>query len=246
MNEDVLLFRAFLDSLNDNFSAQWNNFKYNGRAENFYTYGGFTREISFSFKVAPQSGVELKPLYNKLNYLVGSTAPVYSNRRMRGRYVRLSIGNWCNEIPGFFTSIGLGWANNYPWEINYGGSEEPGADEPISQHPLILNVNCNFLPIHDFAPESRPDTPFIIPRQRTVIKDKLDVKTQTEPINPTDKIPNGLLNSNGEVKYGEFSDKVTDANNPIETTSDNGGDSIGATYYGQRIFYTEQPTTGEE
>lgn len=163
LNDEVLMFRAFLESLNDNFTGNWNPYKYNGRAENFYVYNGFDREISFNFKVAPQSQIELKPLYRKLNYLVSSTAPEYVNRRMRGRYVRLTIGDWCYEIPGFFPSIGLSWTNNFPWETN------PLDEDYISEHPLILNVQCSFKPIHDFTPESKIDKPFII-RTRDMIR----------------------------------------------------------------------------
>ena len=156
LNDDVLLFRAFLENLNDNFTGNWNSYTYNGRAEQFHTYSGFDRNISFNFKVAPQSQIELKPLYRKLNYLVGSTAPEYVNRRMRGRYVRLTIGDWCYELPGFFETIGLAWSTNYPWELN------PDESDTISQHPLVLDVNCTFRPIHDFTPESKIDKPFII------------------------------------------------------------------------------------
>jgi len=156
LNDEVLLFRAFLEGMNDSYTGNWNAYTYNGRAEQFHTYSGFDRNINFNFKVAPQSQIELKPLYRKLNYLVSSTAPEYVNRRMRGRYVRLTIGDWCYEVPGFFPSIGLSWTSNYPWEMN------PDNDNALSQHPLILDVNCIFKPIHDFTPESKIDKPFII------------------------------------------------------------------------------------
>lgn len=181
LNDEVLLFRAFLESLNDNFTGNWNSYKYNGRAENFYVYNGFDREISFGFKVAPQSMIELKPLYKKLNYLVSSTAPEYVNRRMRGRYVRLTIGDWCYEVPGFFPSIGLTWANNFPWEIN------PLDEDYISQHPLILNVQCTFKPIHDFTPESKIDTPFII--RKNYLQQQWPNPLPTEPLSPLASSP---------------------------------------------------------
>ena len=164
LNDEVLLFRAFLEGIQDNFTGEWNPHTYNGRAEKFYTYNGFDRQISFNFKISAQTMVELKPLYTKLNYLVGSTAPVYSNRRMRGRYARLTIGNWFNEMPGFFKNISLNWETNFPWELNIDGPEYPGLKDPLSQHPHILNVNCAFQPIHDFTPENTIDTPFIIPK----------------------------------------------------------------------------------
>ena len=161
LNDEVLLFRAFLESLNDNFKGDWNSFQYNGRAENFYSYSGFDRDISFSFKIAAQTAEELKPLYRKLNLLVGTTAPEYANRRMRGRFCRLTIGDWCYELPGFFQSVGLQWQKNYAWELD----EAPNHFDPqypVSQHPHVLDVNCSFKPIHDFTPENLVDKPFII------------------------------------------------------------------------------------
>ena len=47
-----LYFRAFLSNFSDNYQGSWNNTKYLGRAEDFYTYQGFNRTISIGFKVA--------------------------------------------------------------------------------------------------------------------------------------------------------------------------------------------------
>ena len=186
LNDEVLLFRAFLESMNDSYTGNWNAYTYNGRAEQFHTYSGFDRNINFNFKVAPQSMIELKPLYRKLNYLVSSTAPEYVNRRMRGRYVRLTIGDWCYEVPGFFPTIGLSWTSNYPWEMN------PDNDNTISQHPLILDVNCTFKPIHDFTPESKIDKPFII-RTGNMIKPHTEFPNAPSPVVP---IPPTTISNN--------------------------------------------------
>lgn len=160
MNDNVILFRALLDNLSDNYSGDWSNFKYNGRAENFYTYSGFDRKITFGFKIHAQSRWEQKPLWRKLNYLVAQTAPEYKNRRMRGVFSRLTIGDWMNEIPGFFTGVQLSWNTAYPWEIRY---DSEGADSDLNEYPHILDVSCDFQPIHNFAPSNSPTTPFILP-----------------------------------------------------------------------------------
>ena len=186
LNDEVLSFRAFLENMNDNYTGNWNSYTYNGRAEQFHTYSGFDRNMSFNFKVAPQSMIELKPLYRKLNYLVSSTAPEYVNRRMRGRYVRLTIGDWCYEVPGFFPSIGLSWSSNYPWEMN------PDNEDMLSQHPLILDVSCTFKPIHDFTPESKIDKPFIT-RTGNMIKPYSEFPNAPSPTVP---IPPRTISNN--------------------------------------------------
>ena len=153
---EILAFRAFLDDLSDDYTGGYNSYKYNGRAEKFYTYNEFNRSISFSFKIAAQSRDEMVPLYTKLNYLVAQTAPEYSsNGRMRGKFSRLTIGDWINGIPGFFESVSLKWNKSYPWEINLKGDTK--------QLPHVMDVSCKFTPIHDFAPSNDKDTPFILP-----------------------------------------------------------------------------------
>jgi len=163
-NSDLIIFRAYLTDINDNFNASYNSFKYNGRAEKFYTYNEFDRSIGFTFKIAAQSREEMKPLYQKLNYLVAQTAPEYSagTNRMRAKFSRLTIGDWCNELPGFFERIGLSWNTSYPWEISLDPEDK---DKSMNQLPQVLEVNCSFKPVHDFAPENRKDSPFILPER---------------------------------------------------------------------------------
>jgi hypothetical protein len=193
LNDKIILFRAFLDSLSDNYTGTWNSYKYNGRAEEFYTYGGFQRGIDFGFKIHSQTRHEQKPLWEKLNYLVAQTAPEYRNRRMRGVFSRLTIGDWMHEIPGFFTSVNLSWQTSYPWEIQH---DPEGLDSDVSQYPHILDVSCNFQPIHNFAPTNSPTTPFIIPdvtfkpqKPEPVVADNEELGKALPPITNTNPEP---------------------------------------------------------
>tara|TARA_B110000240_G_C13499205_1_gene453075 strand:- start:326 stop:2467 length:2142 start_codon:yes stop_codon:yes gene_type:complete len=160
---DFIIFRAFLDSYSDNFKGNWNKFNYNGRAENFYTYNNFDRKISFAFKVAAQSRSEMKPIYTKLNYLISNVSPEYKNTRMRGAFVRLTIGDLVHRTPGIITALNLKWNKNYPWEI---ASDPKGKDKDMYQLPQILDVSCQFTPIHNFIPQkSTTKSPFILPHK---------------------------------------------------------------------------------
>ena len=42
-----LFFRAYLNEFGDDYKAEWDSYKYVGRAENFYKYSGFSRNISY-------------------------------------------------------------------------------------------------------------------------------------------------------------------------------------------------------
>jgi hypothetical protein len=115
-----LHFRAYVTNFSDNIGAEWNAQKYMGRGENFYTYQGFTREISFNLKVAAQSKQEMMPLYQKLNYLASSLHPDYSSDGfMRGNLHKLTIGEWLYRTPGVLKSMNVTIDDTYPWEIKY-------------------------------------------------------------------------------------------------------------------------------
>ena len=157
-----MYFRAFLDSMNDNFKATHTTVNYNGRAEDFYLYKGFNRDISFSFKVAAQTRHEMMPLYRKLNYLASNTAPEYDERsqRIRTPFMRLTIGDYHKRLPGVLTSIGIKWNKNYPWEIKYDNGDK---DAHMLMLPHILDVSVSYKPIHNFTPSKSINSPFIIP-----------------------------------------------------------------------------------
>lgn len=153
--ERFLYFRAFLDSLNDNYTGDWSGTKYIGRAEQFYTYQGFDRKIDFSFKMAALSKEELLPLYQKLNFLVGVTAPTYASNGefMKGTMCALTIGDYISRQDGIITSVSVAWNKTYPWEIN----NNAGRDGLKPRLPHMLDISISFTPIHSFNVKSNLD-----------------------------------------------------------------------------------------
>lgn len=160
-NNTFIHLRAFLDSFDDNYSAAWNPLNYVGRGEQFYTYQNFSRVISVSFKSAVATRLELEPVYKKLVYLASTTAPTYSdNGIMRGTVVRLNIGDYLSDTPGFFTSVTYGWEPKYPFEIGLGKKDNlapkgpTNSDLKTQELPHVLNCNISFTPIHTFTPQT--------------------------------------------------------------------------------------------
>jgi hypothetical protein len=148
-----LNFRAFITSMDDNYNANWEAKKYVGRADDFYTYGGFSRDISVGFKIAAATRSEMKPLYRKMVYLASTTAPTYGDYKfMRGTVVRLSLGSYFNEIPGVITSVNYTWSTDYPWEIAMESPE--GGESGVQELPMVMDCSISFKPIHDFVPQT--------------------------------------------------------------------------------------------
>lgn len=158
-NNIFIHFRAFLDSFDDNYTSTWNPINYVGRGEQFYTYLNFNRTVNVSFKSSVATKYELQPVYQKLVYLASTTAPTYSpNGLMRGTVVKLNIGDYLSDTPGFLTNVTYGWESRYPFEIGRGissASSNENTDPTDAQElPHVLNCSLSFTPIHTFAPQT--------------------------------------------------------------------------------------------
>ena len=151
-------FRAFIDSFSDNYNADWDPVKYSGRGESLYNYTGFNRSINMSFTCFAQSKAELIPMYKKLNYLASTLAPDYTGAGfMRGNLVKLTLGGYLHEQPGFISSLTYDIPQESPWEIAI--DAEGGGDGSVKELPHMIKVSqMTFTPIHTFLPQ-KPNDP---------------------------------------------------------------------------------------
>ena len=134
-----MIFRAYITALSDSVDAQWNDVKYVGRGDKFYIYDGFSRKMSVSFKVAALSAEEMRPMYQKLNYLMSNLMPDYSNNLMRGPLVRMTIGNYIDGQLCKLDSVSYTIPQDSPWEIAINDTE--------LILPHIIEVQLSFTPI---------------------------------------------------------------------------------------------------
>ena len=172
-----LFFRAYLGNITDNNQGAYNGFRYMGRGENFYTYQGFERSISFGFKIAIGSKKEIAPTYEKLNYLISQVYPDYAPQTnyMRGNLIRLTIGDYISSMPGFLDSVNITVNTDTSWEI-----------DDMQQLPHVLDVSITFKPIFDDLPRRSmglyTNTPIIAQRM---------ISTLTQNRQDTDKLKSG-------------------------------------------------------
>tara|TARA_Y100000114_G_C11727688_1_gene311863 strand:- start:571 stop:1359 length:789 start_codon:yes stop_codon:yes gene_type:complete len=162
---DYIHFRAFIDSFSDSYNSTWNPQKYMGRAESFYKYDSFTRQVNLAFTVAAQSREEMMVMYRKLNYLVSNLTPDYTNSGyMAGPLVQLTMGAWCYELPGFINSLTLDVPQESPWEIGIPNldREIPSKgginfrNPSVKEMPMICQVTgFSFTPIERFVPSKQ-------------------------------------------------------------------------------------------
>jgi hypothetical protein len=137
-------FRAYLDNISDSYSAGWNQQKYMGRAESFYKYNSFSRDVSFGFTIVADSKKNLIEMYEQLNALASSLAPSYTTAGyMAGNLHQLTLGDYFKGTYGIIQSLNYELTTESPWGITIG-----------EQVPFYIKVsNVKFTPIHNYRPE---------------------------------------------------------------------------------------------
>tara|TARA_B100000287_G_scaffold35117_1_gene32398 strand:- start:6935 stop:10192 length:3258 start_codon:yes stop_codon:yes gene_type:complete len=76
-NNKLLVFRGYIEDVNENISANWSETQYIGRSEGAYAYQSTNRDINFTLKLFPNNVKELDKMYEKLDYLTGMCYPDY-------------------------------------------------------------------------------------------------------------------------------------------------------------------------
>lgn len=147
--DDIIVFRAIINSISDSFNASWNGFQLIGRGDQNFQYGGFTRDVAFDFTVYATDRDEVKPIWRKLNALAGYTAPEYTdNIALVGPWMRLTIGDLFNQQAVIVKSVNYTLHSaDTTWETNI------EQDPQMMQTPHKVDVNMTVTPITDWLPQ---------------------------------------------------------------------------------------------
>ena len=104
-------------------------------------------------------------MLSKLNYLAGSMAPDYGESGfMKGNIVKLTLGAYLYETPGFIQSMNFDMAEDTPWEIAI--DDAGGADSTVAELPKLIRVTMQFQPIHKFL--AQKDSDFMNPSSKFI------------------------------------------------------------------------------
>lgn len=147
--DDIMVFRASITNLSDNFNSNWNPVQFIGRADPNYHYTGYSRDLSLSFDIYATSRDELKPIWRKLNALAGYTTPEYSfeDIALRAPWMRITIGDLFVQQPVVLNSLSFDYDMEASWEINI-------EDDPTNkQVPFKISVSIQFNMITDYLPQ---------------------------------------------------------------------------------------------
>lgn len=191
-----LHFRAYVDNFGDSYKAKWKSISYMGRAESFYKYQSFDRDMNVDFTVVAESREEQNKMYLKLNYLASTLAPEYTTSGyMSGNIAYLTVGDYVSEQPGFIESLTFDIPDESPWET--ARDQDGNLVDPINSRrlPFMIKVKMKFQPIHTFRPERQKNSlsQLFIDQSRPIPPPKPEPETPAENVDEileTNDIPN--------------------------------------------------------
>lgn len=145
-------FRAYIEDFSDSFNGEWDTYKYNGRAENFYKYKGFTREFSVTFIVPNLSRADMISSYQKLNALSWTTMPDYSTAGlMRGNLCYFTMGDYLRRSLVVVKSLSYAPIMEMGFDIDRdidGRKFKNGGDSLyVGQLPKGIKIQCSLVPL---------------------------------------------------------------------------------------------------
>lgn len=140
----TLLFRGFIQGINNNFNSNWTSVQYVGRGEPLFTYTNTGRTLSFSLTVPIFSEAEQHAAYQKVNSLISHTYPKYVNNLPQGTVTAFRIGDYISQY-GVITSI----SDNIEVDVPWSGT----ADRPTVLLPQVIKLQISMNVIHDKLPE---------------------------------------------------------------------------------------------
>ena len=124
VNEKYIPFRATVKGINDSTTAQWDELRFIGRADQIYTYNGFVRSLAFQFTVVITSLADLLPTWQKINYMKTSLKPAgYTTKGIESfsRFMippmfTVTIGDMYKHQPIVITNFTVNIPESANWE----------------------------------------------------------------------------------------------------------------------------------
>ena len=127
VNNRIIQFPAYLADISDNSSAEYNPTRYIGRADQVFVYTGYSRSISFGFRVAALTRGDVPVMWNKIDHLKQLALPTYKTDVLQddeprpvAPFVDLTIGDLYVDQPGYFSGINLTIPQSSNWETEDG------------------------------------------------------------------------------------------------------------------------------
>ena len=148
VNQKYIPFRATVKSISEGNTAFWDELRFLGRADQLYSYNGYSRTLSFSFNIVINSVGELLPSWKKINYLASVVKPSNYTRSKKigdvyNRFIvppmfMITIGDLYRFQPMAIRSVNINIPEDAIWEtLNEYNSDEWNYLNGIIKNPEV-------------------------------------------------------------------------------------------------------------
>ena len=131
------VFSAYMNGFRDNFAGTWNDVNYNGRAESFYIYNKFKRNVSFNLQIPCFNKTQLFEKHRALGQLASTTAGAYNDGLLGGVILKVNVGNYLVGEYATLNSISYSIPENASWDI---------ADDALLSMYLDVSIELTIIP----------------------------------------------------------------------------------------------------
>jgi hypothetical protein len=148
-NEDKIFLSSYMKGFKEDFTATWNDVNYAGRAESFYVYNKFKRNVSFNLQIPCFNRKELFEKHRALGQLASTTAGSYNNGFLGGVLIKLNIGNYIVGEYSILNSLNYSIPDDASWDIT-----------PEGRLAMLIDTSFNFTIIHKELPQYKSQQGF--------------------------------------------------------------------------------------
>jgi hypothetical protein len=136
-NQERWVFSAYMNGFRDSFAGTWNDVNYNGRAESFYIYNKFKRNVSFNLQIPCFNKTQLFEKHRALGQLASTTAGSYNNGLLGGVILKVNVGNYLVGEYATLNSLDYSIPNDAAWDI---------ADDALLSMNLDVSFDLTIIP----------------------------------------------------------------------------------------------------
>jgi hypothetical protein len=143
-------FSAYMKGFKDDFNATWNEINYAGRAESFYVYNKFKRNVNFNLQIPCFNRTELFEKHRNLGQLASTTAGAYNSQGLLGGVLlQINLGNYLVGEFGILNSLSYSIPDDASWDVT-----------PEGRLSMYLDASFNFTIIHKELPQYKENQGF--------------------------------------------------------------------------------------
>ena len=178
--EKQIQFLSYITGYSEDYTSDWGDVKYVGRAESFYIFKGFKKTVSLGLNIPCFNSKELTSNHAKLLKLGGKSlayalAGQYNEKSLLGGVlIKLTVGNYLVNCPGIITSLKFDIVEGSSWDLD-------------KKYAHILKIDIGFTVIGNELPVYESSTFDELPKEKPVVEDKPVI--EDTPVDSTKDIP---------------------------------------------------------